>query len=157
MLVEASALAVSSETLERLRVLEGTPRYGIDIRNSDIARDLPQETNQLRALHFAKGCYLGQEIVERIRSRGNVHRTFTGFRCEGALPPPGTVLEAAGRPVGEITSAAEVPLFGGSVRLALGYLRREALAAEISYAGGKAHPFSPPFRPREAAANASHP
>ena len=39
-----------------------------------VERDLPQETSQTRALHFNKGCYLGQEIVERIRSRGNVHR-----------------------------------------------------------------------------------
>ncbi len=53
----------------------GIPLYGVDIRE----RDLPQETEQMRALNFNKGCYVGQEIVERIRSRGNVHRKFTGF------------------------------------------------------------------------------
>ena len=58
----------------------GIPLYGVDIRE----RDLPQETEQMRALNFNKGCYVGQEIVERIRSRGNVHRKFTGFVLEGS-------------------------------------------------------------------------
>ena len=71
------------EAFEQLRILSGTPLYGVDIRD----KDLPQETNQTRALHFSKGCYLGQEIVERIRSRGAVHRTFTGFVLHGDLPP----------------------------------------------------------------------
>ncbi len=52
------------------------PQYGVDIRD----RDLPQETAQAHALHFAKGCYLGQEIVERIRSRG---RCIAGSRRSG--------------------------------------------------------------------------
>ncbi len=77
------------EALESLRILEGTPLYGTDIRNSEKARELPQETAQTRALHFNKGCYLGQEIVERIRSRGNVHRTFAAFRLDGQLPAAG--------------------------------------------------------------------
>jgi folate-binding protein YgfZ len=92
-LLIAGASNVTSEALEHLRILSCTPRYGIDIRD----KDLPQETAQTRALHFSKGCYLGQEIVERIRSRGNVHRTFSGFALEGALATPGTVLELEGR------------------------------------------------------------
>ena len=83
----AGATEVSPEALEALRILSGTPRYGVDIRNTDAAHDLPQETAQTRALHFSKGCYLGQEIVERIRSRGSVHRTFHGFELTG-LPRP---------------------------------------------------------------------
>ena len=51
-------------------------------------RDLPQETEQERALNFSKGCYVGQEIVERIRSRGQVRRKFTGFEVTGPLPAP---------------------------------------------------------------------
>ncbi len=78
----AGATSCKHEALDWLRMLEGTPLYGTDIRD----RELPQETGQNRALHFAKGCYLGQEIVERIRSRGNVHRTFSGFRLDGELP-----------------------------------------------------------------------
>ena len=125
----------TSEAVEHLRLLEGTPLYGIDIRDKELA----QETNQTRALHFSKGCYLGQEIVERIRSRGNVHRTFQAFTLTGDVPAPGSPLHANDKAVGEITSAAEVP---GHGTLALGYIRREALdsKAPLTYAGGTAEP-----------------
>jgi folate-binding protein YgfZ len=127
-------------------MLEGTPLYGTDIRD----RELPQETGQTRALHFAKGCYLGQEIVERIRSRGNVHRTFSGFRLDGELPVAGAALEADSKQVGELTSVAAIPLpeeLGGTVQLGLGYIRREALdrGLPITYTGGTAQPVSLPF------------
>ena len=79
-LLAAGATPVGSEALELHRIVSGIPRYGVDIRE----RDLPQETEQARALNFNKGCYVGQEIVERIRSRGAVHRKFTGFLAEGA-------------------------------------------------------------------------
>jgi folate-binding protein YgfZ len=68
-----------SGTLEAFRIAEGIPAYGIDMAE----RDLPQETSQMRALHFNKGCYLGQEIVERIRSRGNVHRHLRPLELTG--------------------------------------------------------------------------
>lgn len=137
------ALLCEAEALDWLRILEGTPLYGTDIRD----RDLPQETNQTRALHFNKGCYLGQEIVERIRSRGNVHRTLMAFRWEGTLPASGTPLESAGKQVGELTSVATIPIAGANLQRALGYIRREALERQepIQYAGGTAYPDSSPF------------
>jgi folate-binding protein YgfZ len=146
----AGASAVSSEALEHLRILEGTPRYGTDIRNTESSRDLPQETAQARALHFSKGCYLGQEIVERIRSLGNVHRIFHGFEITGALPAPGTALTAEShpRPVGELTSVATIELpRRGRVQLALGYVRREALdrGLTLQYPGGIATPIALPY------------
>jgi folate-binding protein YgfZ len=112
---------------------------------------LPAETGQLaRAVSFTKGCYLGQEIVERIRSRGNVHRAFTAFRLEGSLPDAGTLLEADGKQVGELTSVAAIPLAGASgeaVQFALGYARREALERNLPllYPGGTATPVPVPF------------
>ena len=69
-------------------------------------RDLPQETEQKHALNFTKGCYIGQEIVERIRARAILHRTFTGFLVEGEPPQPGTKVQVDGKNIGEITSAA---------------------------------------------------
>ena len=139
----AGAVLCEPPALEWLRILEGTPVYGADIRD----RELPQETAQTRALHFAKGCYLGQEIVERIRSRGNVHRTFTGFQLEGELPAAGSPLEADGKQVGELTSVAAIPLPGGTVQIALGYVRREALDRNLplQYSGGSATAVSLPF------------
>jgi folate-binding protein YgfZ len=113
---------VGSEALEMDRVARGIPRYGVDLRE----RDLPQETGQEHALNFSKGCYIGQEIVERIRSRGNVHRTLIGLEVEGEPPQPGTKVFAADKEVGEVTSAARAPFGDGMRTLALGYLRREA-------------------------------
>ncbi len=62
----AGAVPAGSAAVETLRIVEGIPAFGVDIQS----RDLAQETAQDRALNFSKGCYLGQDIVERIRSRG---------------------------------------------------------------------------------------
>jgi folate-binding protein YgfZ len=121
-LIQAGAMPVGAAAVELLRIACGIPRYGQDIRE----RDLPQETEQLRALNFSKGCYIGQEIVERIRARGAVHRKFTGFLVDGDLPPAGAKIQADGKDVGEVTSVACLPLAGGERRVALGYLRKEA-------------------------------
>jgi folate-binding protein YgfZ len=119
-LLAAGATPAGSEALELQRIVSGVPRYGVDIRE----RDLPQETEQARALNFNKGCYVGQEIVERIRSRGAVHRKFAGFLAEGTAPiAAGTKIVAGEKEVGEITSAA--CLSGGEKTVALGYIRRE--------------------------------
>jgi folate-binding protein YgfZ len=147
-LTKAGAIPCDAPSLEALRILEGTPLYGSDIRNTDKARELPQETAQTRALHFNKGCYLGQEIVERIRSRGNVHRTFAAFRLEGQLPLAGSPIEAEGKSIGELTSVANIDLPNGTrLQLALGYIRREALDRNLPlhYPGGTATPVQLPY------------
>jgi folate-binding protein YgfZ len=122
-LIAAGATPVGSEALERLRIADGIPLYGVDIRE----RDLPQETEQVRALNFNKGCYVGQEIVERIRSRGNVHRKFTGFLIEGeGNVVAGEKIVAGEKEVGEITSVGVLQTPSGERNVALGYIRREA-------------------------------
>ncbi len=151
-LVKAAATPARPEALELLRIAAGVPRYGLDIHE----RDLPQETGQERALHFSKGCYIGQEIVERIRSRGAVHRSFTGFHVHGKLPALGTQIQSDGKDVGEVTSAASLPTSTGELGVALGYLRREAavpgkrLLAESSQVTIAALPFTEVFsRPNQ--------
>jgi folate-binding protein YgfZ len=145
-LLVQGVLHAEASDLESLRLLEGTPRLGTDIRE----KELPQETAQTRALHFNKGCYLGQEIVERIHSRGAVHRTFSGFLLTGEVPAAGTRLatsEDPGKPVGELTSAAQINLPSGPITVGLGYVRREFLdrRAALVYPGGTALPVSLPF------------
>ncbi len=129
-LAKAGARPGGAAAVELLRIAAGVPRYGQDIRE----RDLPPETGQDQALHFAKGCYVGQEIVERIRSRGAVHREFVGFEIKAsgnaALPVPGTKIQLDGKDVGEITSAASLPAANGKRLVALGYIRREVAAAD---------------------------
>jgi len=131
------ATPVGCEAVEKLRIAEGIPAYGVDIAE----RDLPQETSQMRALHFSKGCYLGQEIVERIRSRGSVHRHLRPLELTGLVPESGTEMhQQDGSTAGQITSAAELT-FGGSTRtFALGMVRAEAEAKNqtFSYTAGTA-------------------
>jgi len=126
MLAGAGATPAGTQAWEWLRIAMGIPLYGADIGE----RELPQETGRTDALHFAKGCYIGQEIVERIRSRGNVHRAFAGFRVQGAEPAPGAKLWSGAKEAGEITSAASVPAGTANVTLALGYVRTEMVAAK---------------------------
>lgn len=127
--------------LEAFRIAEGIPVYGVDM----VDRDLPQETSQVRALHFNKGCYLGQEIVERIRSRGNVHRHLRSLELIGPLPEPGAKLMLEGVEAGHITSAAELALPERAGRVGLGMIRADAEARnlplnyEVGETSGVAH------------------
>jgi folate-binding protein YgfZ len=138
----ASAQMVGTRALEWWRIVQGIPQYGQDLRD----RDLPQETEQMQALHFTKGCYIGQEIVERIRSRGQVHRKFTGFEfAEG--PPVLGKAEVQGRVLAEVTSIATVPASSGEKNIGLGYVRREAAAtgSQVELGGHKARIVDLPF------------
>jgi folate-binding protein YgfZ len=143
-LVAAGATPVGTEALEMFRVAVGVPKYGEDITDKYI----PQETEQFHALHFAKGCYLGQEIVERVRSRGAVHRHFAGFAVDGPAPNPGTEVQVDGKRVGEITSAKTVPVKGNEQTLALGYIRKESgePGTVVQVDGREAKVYQPPFR-----------
>ena len=136
---QAGAETVSQETLETLRILCGIPKIGQDIRE----RTLPQETGQDRALNYTKGCYIGQEIVERIRARGAVHRTFVGFEIDGTPPSAGTKIQSDGRDVGELTTIAAAPLRGK--QLALGFLRKEFCTEDKVLTAGQAKVRSAPL------------
>ena len=128
------AKPVGSAALETLRVVEGIPAYGADIQS----RDLAQETSQVRALSFTKGCYLGQEIVERIRSRGQVHRHLRSIelmpKSEGwiGLPAVGIEMKVVGaaadaKSTAVVTSLAELEQVGRQRRVfAIAMVRAEA-------------------------------
>ncbi len=133
----AGATPCGLDAMEALRVLEAIPLYGVDLND----RDLPQETAQTRALNFNKGCYLGQEIVERIRSRGKVNRQFRQFALPGAQPAHLPMdLRSGEQSVGRITSTALLASAGLPQKLALGFIRIEVVerSAEITYDGGVA-------------------
>lgn len=138
LLHDAGAIPTGLTATNALRILQGTPVYGIDIHD----RNLVQETSQTRALNFTKGCYLGQEIVERIRSRTTVHRFLRQFSLGGVVPPPGAELRSPGqdRPVGQLTSIATYNLPGLPPTLALGYIRGENIDRHlpVEYDGGTA-------------------
>ncbi|HEY8202903.1 MAG TPA: hypothetical protein VII47_16340, partial [Actinomycetota bacterium] len=99
-LVSEGGEARTTGDLGVLSVVEGLARYGIDFDD----RRLPQEAALERAVHFAKGCYLGQEAVA-MAQRGRVKRRLRHLAFEG--PPATGSLVHEGLPVGEVTSAAE--------------------------------------------------
>jgi folate-binding protein YgfZ len=110
----AGAVSADDDAFRVVRLEHGRARYGEDLSE----RFLAQEANQPHALHFSKGCYLGQEIVERVRSRGQVHRLLKPLQLDTKLPPAvGTKFENGT----EITSAAYSP--GLDKVVALGYVR----------------------------------
>jgi tRNA-modifying protein YgfZ len=116
----AGAESADAEAARVVRLEHGKPRFSEDISD----RFLAQEANQAQALNFNKGCYLGQEIVERVRSRGQIHRVLMPLTLETTQPPaPGSKLEFGGAGAAEITSAAYSPALGKVVALA--YVRTE--------------------------------
>lgn len=116
----AGAEPADAEASRVVRLEHGKPRYSEDISD----RFLAQEANQPQALHFSKGCYLGQEIVERVRSRGQIHRVLAPLILETKEPPaPGAKLQIDSAAAAEITSAAYSPALDKVVALA--YVRTE--------------------------------
>ncbi len=115
-LAEHGAVAADAAALDLVRMEYGRPRYGEDISE----RYLAQEANQPRALSFSKGCYLGQEIVERVRSRGQIHRVLLPMQIDTAEPPEARAIltDASGNKAGEITSAVFSPTLGKVAALA---------------------------------------
>jgi len=117
-LQSAGAQAATEEDARVVRIENGRPRYGEDIRENT----LPQETRQMHAVSFTKGCYLGQEIVERIRAQGHVNKLLARVQLDSAeLPAAGAKLHAESAEAGEITSAVYSPAAGKAIALA--YLR----------------------------------
>ena len=116
----AGAPAATEEDYRVVRVENQVPRCGSDFDNL-----VPHETQQLHALSFTKGCYLGQEIVERVRSRGKVNRLLVGLELEGdAVPAEGSPIIVEDKEVGRLTSPAFSPRLNRVVGFAV--LRREA-------------------------------
>jgi glycine cleavage system T protein len=113
---------VGLAALQMLRIEAGIPWYGLDMDEGRIVLEVGLE----QAISFKKGCYLGQEVVERATARGHVNRKLSGLLLHGdTLPPGGTKLFHEAQEVGWITSAVHSPRFGHPIALA--YVRREHL------------------------------
>src|SRR5256712_14071879 len=107
--------ACGTEALESLRIEAAIPRYGRELDEDT----LPLEAGVMDALSFTKGCYVGQEVVERTRSRGHVNWKLAGLFVEAANPPqPGGKLLWGGTEGGETTSACNAPPPARSAALA---------------------------------------
>jgi len=118
-----------------LRLEAGVPWFPADFNDAMIPHEAALETTHIS---FTKGCYTGQEIVERVRSRGHVNRKRVSLRFATAAPPQaGTKLRANGTEVGFVTSVALSPTAGA---VGMGYVRREQFApgSVVEFDGGTA-------------------
>jgi folate-binding protein YgfZ len=116
--------AVGWMTWETVRIEAGIPRFGADMDETNIPLECGIES---RAIVYNKGCYIGQEVINRIHSVGHVNRELRGLRLADdlpALPARGDRLFHAGKEVGLVTSAVKSPKLNANI--ALGYVRREA-------------------------------
>ena len=112
---------IGYRALNALRLEAGIPWFGVDFGEHQIPHEAGLESTHIS---FTKGCYTGQEIVERVRSRGHVNRRLTGLRFDTTEPPQsGAKLSANGTEAGHVTSAEFSPLLEKPI--GMGYVRRE--------------------------------
>lgn len=120
----AGGRACGWTALDTARIEAGIPRFGVDMDESNIALEAGLED---RAISFSKGCYIGQEVISRIKTYGQVAKALRGLRLADdlkSLPVKGDKLFHGGKEVGYVTSALASPTLKTNV--ALGYVRKEA-------------------------------
>jgi folate-binding protein YgfZ len=123
-LIGAGASPFGDEVAEILRIEAGIPRFGIDMDETKVVT----ETNLDDSVSFTKGCYIGQEIIARIKYRGHVAKKLTGVLLEQnvALESGAKILSSEGKEIGAITSSAASPRLKQTIGLA--YVKYDYLA-----------------------------
>jgi aminomethyltransferase len=112
---------IGYSALSALRLEQGIPWFSYDFGEKQIPHEAALENSHIS---YTKGCYTGQEIVERVRSRGQVNRRRVGLRFTGeAVPSPGDSLTSDGKEAGYVTRAAFSPAFSSPI--GMGYVRKE--------------------------------
>jgi glycine cleavage system T protein len=125
-LQQAGAQPVGYDALEILRIEAGVPRYGIDMNDTNVVTEI----NLNDAVSYTKGCYIGQEIIARIKYRGHVAKKLSGLMFDGAAAAvaPGALINSVdGKEIGRITSVTDSPKLNRTIALA--YLKYDYLAA----------------------------
>ncbi len=117
----AGGRACGWQAFEIARIEAGIPRFGVDMDETNLA----PEAIESRAISYSKGCYIGQEVIARIRTYGQVAKSLRGLRLADLkqLPLKGDKLFKNDKEVGYITSAAHSPMLNANI--ALGYVRKE--------------------------------
>ena len=129
-LIAAGAQPVSPGTFETLRVEAGIPRHGQDMDETNVVL----EANLDDAISYTKGCYLGQEIIIRIKHRGHVAKKLTGLTFEKSVEAGTAITSDDGKEIGRVTSATYSPKLEHPI--ALGYVRHEYLAPGTTVKAG---------------------
>ncbi len=129
--LHAGFTELNADAVEAWRIVAGVPRWGAELDENTMPAEAGVET---RAVSFTKGCYIGQEIVSRVKSVGHVNRQLRGLRALDSSPlyegmalfaaPGDNAPDSPAKEVGKITSAAPSAGHGGAHFIALGYVRR---------------------------------
>lgn len=124
---EFGGCAAGSRAWEASRLMAGVPRYGADMDETTLP---PEAGLENRAISYSKGCYIGQEIIARIRTYGQVAKVLRGLRLTGTGFPTDPVelkLVSGDREIGRVTSLEDRRVTGNNTpnRAALGYVRKE--------------------------------
>jgi aminomethyltransferase len=131
------------QALNALRLEQGIPWFGYDFGDKQIPHEAGLEHSHIS---YTKGCYTGQEIVERVRSRGQVNRVRVLVKFDSSEPPAaGTALTADGKEAGHVTRTAFSPALQSAIGMA--YVRREnsAVGSELSCGGARAAVITSPI------------
>jgi folate-binding protein YgfZ len=143
---QAGGGPIGFDAINSLRLEAGIPWFGYDFGESVIPHEAGLENSHIS---YTKGCYPGQEIVERVRSRGQVNRRRVGLRFDGAdLPANGSRLLSGAAELGHVTSAAHSFALGRNI--GMGYVRREhsAPGSKLQTATGDAEVVELPLNRR---------
>jgi folate-binding protein YgfZ len=127
---------IGYSALSSVRLEQGIPWFSYDFGEKQIPHEAALETSHIS---YTKGCYTGQEIVERVRSRGQVNRRRVGLRFTGqAVPSAGEILTSDGKEAGYATRAAFSPALSSAI--GMGYVRKEnnEVEQQLEWQGGKA-------------------
>lgn len=122
-MTDRDAVQITRQELEAMEVRQGIPRLGRDFW---IDRTLPLEAGLWNGVSLSKGCYLGQEVLERLFSRGSAARRLVVLEWDGAALEPGTPIRCGDEEVGALTASAP----NGSGSVGMGWLKRRALDSD---------------------------
>ena len=125
------AQTLDADAIEALRITRGIPAWGREITDGMLP---PEARLEPTDISYQKGCYIGQEVISRIKSAGKVNRMLTRFEIHSTHAEPGPLTAGDGREAGTVTSIAP-PAAGKPTRLALGFLKRTADSTSLTLAG----------------------
>ena len=129
---------LEGDALEAFRIAQGIPAWGRELTEGILP---PEAGLDATDISYQKGCYIGQEVISRIKSAGKVNKRLERLSFTGDIPVEGgPLIDVDAHPVGELTTIS--PTIENGIRRALGYVKRGAGEIFITAPDGSRHPVS---------------
>lgn len=126
---------LEGDALEAFRIVHGVPAWGHELNDGLLPPEAGLDTSDIS---YHKGCYIGQEVISRIKHAGKLNKRLIHARVDASVSMESVLLDAAGKPAGEITSVS--PVSSGGKRDIMAYLKRGALEVHFMSPDGTRHP-----------------